>query len=287
MAAAPDKKKVFIIHGRNTAARVALEHFLKALKLEPLDFDELAADMGTEFVGNIVLEGLNRAHGIVVLFTPDEYATLYPALRESNETDSKRWQSRPNVIFEAGIAFGLARGRSVLATMGSGVSLFSDVKGIHIARLDNSEDSRKKFRQKLIGTGCAVDQRADSYTDPARSGDFEGPVAGYSTAKPGDPFAPPPAAAPAPKAVGEDEALGLAKTWLHTRPAKSASFTYDEINKNLPVAVPLEVLRRVLPQAAQGTSWEVAAYDHSVTLTFKLPGPLVASGSSFFKGGDF
>ena len=290
MAEVPDKKKVFIIHGRNTAARVAVEHFLKALKLEPLDFDELAGDMPSEFVGNIVLEGLKRAHGIVVLFTPDEYATLYPLLREQDETDGKRWQSRPNVIFEAGIAFGIARDRSILATMGSNVSLFSDVKGIHIARLDNSEDSRKTFRQKLIGARCDVDQRADSYTDPARSGDFEGPVAGYSSAKPIDPFAPPPVVAPpapAPKVVGEDEALGLAKTWLHRRRPESASFTYDEISKALSVPVPPEMLRRVLPRAAQGTSWQVAAYEHTVALTFHLPGPMVAGGPSILSGGDY
>jgi predicted nucleotide-binding protein len=186
--ATSDKKKVFIIHGRNKAARVAVEHFLNSLDLKPLDFDQLAADMGTEFVGNIVLEGLKRAHGIVVLFTPDEFAALHPLLHEKPEHDPSRWQSRPNVIFEAGIAFGIARGRSVLATMGSNVSLFSDVKGLHIARLDNTEDSRKKFRQKLIGTGCDVDQRADSYTDPARSGDFEAPVAGLLGVSPLDPF---------------------------------------------------------------------------------------------------
>lgn len=186
---APDPKKVFIIHGRNTAARVAVEQFLKALKLEPLDFDELAADMGTEFVGNIVVEGLRRARGIVSLFTPDEFAALLPAFRSEHdqEGDIKRWQSRPNVIFEAGITFGLARERSVLATVGPDVSLFSDVAGIHLLRLNNSTASRGKFRQKLIGMGCAVDERSDAWTDPSRSGDFEtclGPLKGVSARDP-------------------------------------------------------------------------------------------------------
>ncbi|HLK37082.1 MAG TPA: hypothetical protein VKU41_10060 [Polyangiaceae bacterium] len=176
--------------------------------------------------------------------------------------------------------------------MGSNVSLFSDIKGIHIARLDNTEDNRKKFRQKLIGAGCDVDLRADSYTDPSRSGDFEVPVAGLLGVSAGDPFDSPAVAAPVvpppePKIVGDPEALGLVKTWLQTRPAKSASFTYDDINESLPVAVLPEVLRRVLPEAAQGTSWQVAAYDHSVTLTLHLPGLLVAGGPSIRSGGDF
>ena len=185
----PDPKKVFIIHGRNTAARIAVEHFLKVLKLEPLDFDELAADMGTEFVGNIVLEGLKRARGIVTLFTPDEFAALLPAFRgvHDAETDTKRWQARPNVIFEAGIAFGIARERSILVTLGAEVTLFSDVTGIHLLRLNNTVESRGKFRQKLIGMGCDVDQRTNAWTDMAQSGDFEtclNPLSGVSARDP-------------------------------------------------------------------------------------------------------
>ncbi len=191
MMPVPDKRKVFVIHGRNIDARTAVDHFLKALKLEPLDFDELAADMGVEFVGNIVLEGLRRAQGIVVLFTPDEYSALLPSFRSSPSDTSPaslRWQGRPNVLFEAGIAFGMARERSVLVTLGSEVSLFSDAEGLHIVRLDNTVESRKKFRQKLIGTQCDVDQRTGDWTDPAKSGDFVAPLKGLSGVSPIDPF---------------------------------------------------------------------------------------------------
>jgi len=67
----PDRKKVFIIHGRNTAARTAVEHFLKALKLEPIDFRHPLRRDG---------HGVRRQtsssrdsvapHGIVALFHP-------------------------------------------------------------------------------------------------------------------------------------------------------------------------------------------------------------------------
>jgi len=191
MSMLPDKKKVFIIHGRNVDARIAIEHFLKALGLAALDFDQIAADMGTEFVGNIVAEGLNRAHGIVSLFTPDEYSALATPLRGGQTgREVERWQARPNVIFEAGMAFATARERSVIVTLGGDVSLFSDVAGIHILRLDNTIQSRNKFRQKLIGMGCEVDLRGDSYTDPARSGDFDAAVAALSGVSPRDPFRP-------------------------------------------------------------------------------------------------
>lgn len=187
----PDPKKVFIIHGRNTAARTAVEHFLKALGLQPVDFDQLAADQGgTPFVGDIVRAGLEQAHGIIALFTSEEYAALRPDHRGGNDsgTDVMRWQARPNVIFEAGMAYGMAPKRTILATLGTDVSLFSDVAGVHILRLSNEVASRERFRHKLIGIGCEVEQRTSAWTDPMRSGDFDACISRLQGGSPRDPF---------------------------------------------------------------------------------------------------
>jgi predicted nucleotide-binding protein len=187
----PDRNKVFIIYGRNKEARLAVEHFLRAVKLDPIDFERLASDLGgTPFIGDIVREGLTQAHGIVALFTPDEVSFLHPNLRHGSDqpTDLRRWQARPNVIFEAGMAYGLAPKRTILVTLGSEVSLFSDVSGIHILRLDNSVDSRAKFRQKLIGIGCSLDERTDNWTDIGKSGDFESCIQKAPEVGPRDPF---------------------------------------------------------------------------------------------------
>ncbi|MCA9622171.1 MAG: nucleotide-binding protein [Myxococcales bacterium] len=183
----PDPKKVFIIHGRNIEAKNAVEHFVRSLKLEPVEFDELAADLGAAFVGEIVREGMKQAQGIIALFTADELAFLRPDYHQSHDSDEdkERWQSRPNVIFEAGMAYGTAPERTVLAVLGGEAKLFSDVRGIHLTYLGNSTDARKRLRQKLIGAGCDVDERADAWTDPKRSGDFESCVLpGVSTASP-------------------------------------------------------------------------------------------------------
>jgi predicted nucleotide-binding protein len=178
MSAQPSKKKVFIIHGRNIAARNAVEMFVRALALEPLDFDQVAADLGgSVFIGDVVRAGLKQAQAIVAIFTPDECAALHPAFRSpTNAHEDLRWQARPNVIFEAGMAYGMSPERTVLVTFGHDVRLFSDVSGIHIVPVGNDVKSRGKLRQKLIGIGCAIDERADAWTDAARSGDFEGCV---------------------------------------------------------------------------------------------------------------
>ena len=187
-----DPQKVFIIHGRNIEARNAIEQFVNSLGLKVLDFDQVSANLGgSVFVGEVVRAGLQLAHGIIALFTPDEVAALHPTWRGNLERpeEVQRWQARPNVIFEAGMAYGLAQKRTVLVTLGTEVSLFSDVAGIHVIRLDNQVENRKKLRLKLIGMNCSVDKDAHAWTDPKRSGDFEACVSGLSGVSPPDPFA--------------------------------------------------------------------------------------------------
>jgi predicted nucleotide-binding protein len=187
----PDPRKVFIIHGRNTSARIAIEHFLRSLNLQPIDFDELAAAQGgTAFVGDIVRAGLEQAQGIVALFTPDEYSALRSDQRGGRDKpeDIQRWQARPNVIFEAGMAYGIAPKRTVLVTVGTDVALFSDVNGVHIVRLDNGVNSRGSFRHKLMGMGCEIDKGTHAWTDPAQAGDFEACITALQEVSPRDPF---------------------------------------------------------------------------------------------------
>ena len=52
-------------------------------------------------IDKIVAEGMKRAHGVIALFTADEFAHLRPECAEGKESvDLRRWQARPNVIFE-------------------------------------------------------------------------------------------------------------------------------------------------------------------------------------------
>jgi hypothetical protein len=50
---------------------------VRSLGLEPLDFDQVSADLGgSPFVGQVVRQGMDLAKGIVALFTPDEFSAL-------------------------------------------------------------------------------------------------------------------------------------------------------------------------------------------------------------------
>jgi predicted nucleotide-binding protein len=171
----PDPKKVFIIHGRNLKAKYAVEQFLQSLDLQVLDFEVVAADLGTAVIGDIVRSGMKRARGIIALFTADEAAFLRPEHGGGHERDEDkgRWQARQNVIFEAGMAYGIAQERTIIAVLGGGTKLFSDLAGVHLTYLSNDRADRSRLREKLIGLKCDVNQRTDAWSDSHRSGDFE------------------------------------------------------------------------------------------------------------------
>jgi hypothetical protein len=88
------------------------------------------------------------------------------------DDDKQRWQPRPNVIFEAGMALALEEQRTILVILGK-VPLPSDLHGRHFIRLDNSNRARGGFRNALVGTKCDVDMVTQDYLDLNIAGDFE------------------------------------------------------------------------------------------------------------------
>ena len=100
----PDSREVFVVHGRNLAARNALFTFLRAIGLHPLEWSEVLQFTGktVPYVGEILDTAFSRAHAIVVLFTPDDEARLKETLRNPDDPRYEfelTGQSRPNVLF--------------------------------------------------------------------------------------------------------------------------------------------------------------------------------------------
>lgn len=185
----PDPKKVFIIHGRNVEARHQMGIFVRALGLVPINFADLRAAMGgTPHIDAIVEKGMAEAQGVIAVFTPDEFASLRPEYRHEHDRpeDICRWQARPNVIFEAGMAFGRDRDRVVFVLFGN-PTLFTDVAGIHLLRPTNdSKGDRSTLRMTLAeGMGCAVDALSGEWMT---AGDFEKCVQSPCTEDACDPF---------------------------------------------------------------------------------------------------
>jgi hypothetical protein len=170
---------VFVVHGRDLGAVAELEKFLRAVGLASIPFEQVAAELRKEreqqpFVADIVVAGIARAEAVIALFTPDEQAVLYDPITgayQGNARDEARWQGRPNVIFEAGVAWGNARTRTVLATLGGNVQLFSDVGGVHFVQLASPTGKRLLFDHLSAILGNFATWNPDWATNPA-AGDF-------------------------------------------------------------------------------------------------------------------
>ncbi len=147
--------------------------FLRAVGLDPIEWNQALrfSGKGSAHVSDIVGAAFKKAEAFVVLLTPDDEARLKPEFwKRDEEAFEKRLttQARPNVLFEAGMAFGLKPNATVVIQFGK-VRPFSDVVGRHVLLLNNSPQKRKEFIAKLRAAGCRVDE---SGTDWMNAGDF-------------------------------------------------------------------------------------------------------------------
>jgi hypothetical protein len=141
-----DATAVFVVHGRDREAKEALWSFLKAIGLHPLDWEEdlvALTGQGTPYVGEILDAAFQRAQAVVVLITPDDRVMLHPDLVEVGEEEFEKQltgQPRPNVLFEAGMAFGFNPTRTILVEIGRRRPV-SDLGGRHTIRLGTADTS--------------------------------------------------------------------------------------------------------------------------------------------------
>lgn len=196
MKSEPDSRKIFVIHGRCEPARHETGIFLRALGLEPLWFRDVRKDMGgTTHIIKVVERGMELAQGILALVTPDEFSALRPDLRSPGESGEavERWQARPNVIFEAGMAYGIDPDRVAFVLFGD-AKLFTDAAGIHVfwPTNDHGPDShRAQLRGLLAGATmkCTVNMHSDDWMT---AGNFDSVIKGLSGVSARDPFCPTP-----------------------------------------------------------------------------------------------
>ncbi len=176
---------VFVVHGRDTAAKNAMFAFLRSINVKPIEWTSAIAltKKAAPFVGEILDAVFAKARAIVVLMTPDDLAQLRPDLQQQSDKPYERvltGQARPNVLFEAGMAFATHPDRTVIAQLGN-IREFSDVAGRHVLHMSNDYARRQEFATKLRNAGCDVDT---SGTDWVNAGDFVDPQARTPTKAP-------------------------------------------------------------------------------------------------------
>ena len=175
--AKPEKRRgnsVFVVHGRDERLRRSLFQFLRAVGLNPIEWRKAIklTGKGTPYVGEILDAAFTEAVAIVVLFTPDDEARLkteFLAARDGKEERQLTGQARPNVLFEAGMAFGRNPNATILVQIGD-LRGMSDIAGRHVVHLSESPESRQDLVTRLMNAGCNVD--TEGKTDWLTEGDF-------------------------------------------------------------------------------------------------------------------
>jgi predicted nucleotide-binding protein len=152
---------VFVVHGRDHRARERIFNFLRCLGLRPLEWTQVLMMTGqaAPFIGEVLDAAFRKAAAVVVLLTPDDEARLrdqYLTASDPAHEGELTGQSRPNVLFEAGMAFGRHPKATVLVQVGD-ARPFSDIAGRHIVRLVNTPQSKQELAQSLRDAGCDVD----------------------------------------------------------------------------------------------------------------------------------
>jgi predicted nucleotide-binding protein len=174
-AARPETRarRVIVAYGRNEDVRKDMFRFLRALDLLPLEWSKaiLETGKGSPTITEILDALFAKAVAVVVLMTPDELVTLAKYLQKPTDPPYDKAsvaQARPNVFFEAGLAFARFADSTVVVQVGK-VKVPTDIDR-HVTRLTNSHESRHELMTKLKAAGLDVDTDGSEWLS---EGDFE------------------------------------------------------------------------------------------------------------------
>ena len=174
-AAKPEtrQRRVIVIYGRNEDVCKDMFRFLRALDLLPVEWSKalLETGKGAPSISQVLDALFAKAAAFVVLMTPDDLVTLSSNLRKTSDAPYEKetvGQARPNVFYEAGLAFARFPDSTVVVQVGK-VKVPSDID-MHVTRLTNSRDSRHELMIKLKAAGCDVDIDGSAWLS---EGDFE------------------------------------------------------------------------------------------------------------------
>ena len=174
--ATANNKSVFVVYGRNKHVMREMFAFLKMLSLSPIPWEEavLSTSRSASYIGETLYGLLQQAQAVVVLLTGDDEAQLRSEFFINGDSANDRAlfpQPRPNVLFEAGMAFSHSwlAPRTILVEAGK-VRICHALEGRHRIKLSNKFEDRWALIRSLEAAGCAVE--IPSYELLREVGDF-------------------------------------------------------------------------------------------------------------------
>lgn len=144
-----DSKRIFIVHGHDTALKVTVARILEKLDLESVILHE------QENNGKTIIEkfesNAEECGYAVILLTADDWGYA----KEEND-DSKKARARQNVVFEMGFFMGKLGRDRVFLLLDKGVDKPGDLDGIIYHPTDN-ETWKYDLVKELRSSGYNVD----------------------------------------------------------------------------------------------------------------------------------
>jgi hypothetical protein len=162
-----DPRRVFVVFGHDPDALAAMTRFLEDLDLRVMDFGDARTRTANHMRSlgetrpittyDIVDYATARAAAVLCLLTPDEIVRPANGGKRTSEV-----RPRPNVIFEAGLAFARQPAKTLLVKVGATTS-WSDVDGVQYAAFSNVPERRDELVDWLESFQLPVDRRKSEW----------------------------------------------------------------------------------------------------------------------------
>ena len=141
------RKRVFIVHGHDNAAKETVARFLERLELIPIILHEQPN------AGRTIIEKFERDAKVpfaIILLTPDDagHARAYPHQIKS--------RARQNVVFELGFLVGRLGRNRVSALYKEGVEIPSDLHGFAYISMDDANQWKQSLARELKHAGLKI-----------------------------------------------------------------------------------------------------------------------------------
>ena len=140
---------VFIVHGHDEAAKLAMADFVKTFDLSPIILDEKANE------GQTIIEKFEAHAGeagyAIILLTPDDVGAA------KDKANDLKPRARQNVILELGYFLGALGRDRVCVLHKDKVELPSDIHGVLYVPMDSSNGWKFKLAREMKQAGLPID----------------------------------------------------------------------------------------------------------------------------------
>jgi predicted nucleotide-binding protein len=151
--ARPAGDGVFLVHGRNEAAKQSVARFIERVTQPGVTVLEEQPDQGRTIIEKFEQYAAEAGYAVVLLTGDDEG-------RQRGTDQELRPRARQNVILELGFFVGVLGRQRVVLLYEDGVELPSDISGVLYLPLDEAGAWKTRLGREMLEAGVRVDAEA-------------------------------------------------------------------------------------------------------------------------------